>query len=230
MLILVVEDDEDYAEIIAHTLKREGHDVVHMDTVKGAARFAERKAPDMAVLDVMLPDGTGLELCSALRANNASLPVLFLSSLDRTADVIEGLNAGGDDYLTKPFHPGELVARTRALLRRVNGGAAPATPRAEVVAANGLELDLTNHVASFESADLHCTPIEVDILAQLVKYPGQALSHAFLTEKVWGYKNVGDATLLKGHISSIRRKIRDAGGSEDLVRTVHGVGYSFTPV
>ena len=87
-----------------------------------------------------------------------------------------------------------------------------------------------NHVAAFESSDLHCTPIEVDILAQLVKYPGQALSHAFLTEKVWGYKNVADATLLKGHISSIRKKIRDAGGSEDLVRTVHGVGYSFTPV
>lgn len=230
MLILVVEDDEDYAEIIAHTLKREGHDVVHMDTVRGAMKFAERKTPDMAVLDVMLPDGTGLELCGALRASHAQLPVLFLSSLDRTADVIEGLNAGGDDYLTKPFHPGELVARTRALLRRATGGAAAATPRAEILTASGLELDLTNHVAAFESSDLHCTPIEVDILAQLVKYPGQALSHAFLTEKVWGYKNVADATLLKGHISSIRKKIRDAGGSEDLVRTVHGVGYSFTPV
>lgn len=229
MLILVVEDDEDYAEIVAHTLKREGHDVVHMDSVKGALKFAERKAPDMAVLDVMLPDGNGLELCAALRLGNSRLPVLFLSSLDRTTDVIEGLNAGGDDYLTKPFHPGELLARTRALLRRTTGDS-PTSARAEMLEANGLQLDLTNHVACFQSTDLHCTPIEVDILAQLVKYPGQALSHGFLTEKVWGYKNVGDATLLKGHISSIRRKIRDAGGSEDMVRTVHGVGYSFTPV
>ena len=229
MLILVVEDDEDYAEIIAHTLKREGHDVVHIDTVRGALKFAERRVPDMAVLDVMLPDGTGIELCEALRGSNPSMPILFLSSLDRTGDVIEGLNAGGDDYLTKPFHPGELVARTRALLRRTSNGSVPEV-HAEVISFGGLELDLTNCVAMYQTVDLHCTPIEVEILGQLVKYPGQALSHAFLTEKVWGYKNVADATLLKGHVSSIRRKIRDAGGPEDMVRTVHGVGYSFTPV
>jgi two-component system response regulator MtrA len=229
MLILVVEDDQDYAEIIAHTLKRDGHEVVHLDTVKGAVRFAERKTPDLAVLDVMLPDGTGLELCGALRRTNSTLPVLFLSSLDRTADVIAGLTAGGDDYLTKPFHPGELLARVRALLRRLPNAPAEAAT-AELLSAGGLVLDLTNHVARLENTNLDCTPIEVDILAQLVKYPGQALSHGFLTEKVWGYKNVDDASLLKGHVSSIRRKIREAGGSEDLVRTVHGVGYSFSPV
>ncbi len=89
---------------------------------------------------------------------------------------------------------------------------------------------MTHHEACFEGQQLNFTPIEVDILAQLVRYPGQALSHAFLTEKVWGYRNVSDATLLKGHVSSIRRKLRDAGADEDLVRTVHGVGYSFTPV
>lgn len=229
MLVLVVEDDQDYAEIVAHTMKREGHNPVVVDTVKGAIRFAEHKVPELAILDVMLPDGTGLDLCAALRNLNPGLPVLFLSSLDRTTDVIAGLNAGGDDYLTKPFHPGELVARTRALIRRTTGAANEEAP-AERVSAHGIEVDVTNQVAWFEGKNLNCTPIEVEILAQLARYPGQALSHGFLTEKVWGYKNVDDATLLKGHISSIRRKLREAGGDEELVRTVHGVGYSFTPV
>lgn len=230
MLVLLVEDDEDYAEIISHTLTRDGHEVVHVDTLKGAVRFCERKQPELAILDVLLPDGTGLELCTALRQANAHLPVLFLSSLDRTQDVIAGLNAGADDYLPKPFHPGELLARTRSLLRRAyNGSVVPAAP-AERLVSGGLELDVTNHTAAFDGADLGCTPIEIEILAQLVRYPGQALSHAFLTEKVWGYKNVSDATLLKGHMSSIRKKLREAGGDEETIRTVHGVGYSFTPV
>lgn len=230
MLVLLVEDDEDYAEIISHTLKRDGHDVVHVDTVKGAVRFCERKRPDLAVLDVLLPDGTGLELCAALREANDNLPVLFLSSLDRTQDVIAGLNAGADDYLPKPFHPGELVARTRSLLRRAYSDKATTSAPAEILTSGGLELDVTNHTAAYEGTDLGCTPIEIDILAQLVRYPGQALSHAFLTEKVWGYKNVSDATLLKGHVSSIRKKLREAGGDDETIRTVHGVGYSFTPV
>jgi DNA-binding response OmpR family regulator len=230
MLVLVVEDDEDYAEIIAHTLKRDGHEVVHVDNIRGAVRFTERKVPDMAVLDVMLPDGTGIELCSALRAGAPELPILFLSSLDRTGDVIAGLDAGADDYLAKPFHPGELVARTRALLRRAHPQAGAPAQAVERVTADGLDIDVTNHLAAFQGETMNCTPIEVDILAQLARYPGQALSHAFLTEKVWGYKNVADATLLKGHVSSIRRKLRDVGGDEDMIRTVHGVGYSFTPV
>jgi DNA-binding response OmpR family regulator len=89
---------------------------------------------------------------------------------------------------------------------------------------------VSRHAAWFEGTDLGCTPIEVDILAQLVQYPGQALSNSFLTEKVWGYKNVNDGTLLKGHISSIRRKLRESGGPEEMIRTIRGVGYSFTPV
>jgi DNA-binding response OmpR family regulator len=230
MLVLLVEDDVDYAEIIAHTLRRDGHEIVTADSVKGAAKFTERKRPDLAILDVMLPDGSGLDFCKTLRTADPGLPVLFLSSLDRTADVIAGLNAGGDDYLTKPFHPSELLARVRALIRRVTPDAPAPSPAAEVLQASGLTVDLTNQEAAFEGVSLSCTPIEVEILAQLIRYPGQALSHAFLTEKIWGYKNVSDATLLKGHVSSIRKKLKDAGGPEDFVRTVHGVGYSFTPV
>jgi DNA-binding response OmpR family regulator len=181
-------------------------------------------------LDLVLPDGNGLDLCASLRERIPELPVLLLSSLDRSADVVAGLNAGGDDYLVKPFHPGELCARTRALLRRANSGSVSWHAPAEVMTVEGLEVDVTNHHARFNGTALNCTPIEVDILGQMARYPGQALSHAFLTEKVWGYTNIVDATLLKGHVSSIRRKIREVGGDEEMIRTVHGVGYSFTPV
>jgi DNA-binding response OmpR family regulator len=229
MLILVVEDDPDYADVIAHTLSRDGHEVVTVDQVRRANRFAEQKPPDLAVLDVMLPDGSGLDLCASLRQMDPSLPVLFLSSLDRTGDVIAGLNAGGDDYLIKPFAPSELLARVRALIRRTSKADTSGRHMIEVIRASGLEIDVTNHEARFQGASLKCTPIEVDILAELVSYPGQALSHGFLTERVWGYKHVADATLLKGHVSSIRKKLRDVGGDEEIVRTVHGVGYSFSP-
>lgn len=233
MIVLIVEDDEDYADIIAQTLRRESLDVVTTDTVAAAARFAASKPPDLAILDVVLPDGSGLDLCRRLREQRPALPVIFLSSLDRSTDVIAGLNSGGDDYVTKPFHPGELLARVRTVLRRSgNGGTAPAHAAAAPPArinADGLDVDSTNHAAYFNGINLNCTKLEVEILRELASFPGQALSHAFLSEKVWGYKNVDDATLLKGHVSSIRRKLRDAGSPEDLIRTVHGVGYAFTP-
>ncbi len=230
-LILLLEDDEDYADIIAHTLQRDGHEVVPVGTVSAAVQFAKRKAPTAAVLDVALPDGSGLDACRALREVYPSLPVIFLSSLDRATDILEGFNSGADDYVTKPFNPAELVARLRAVIRRANPEAvATDAGPAQRIEANGLEVDLTNRRVAYQGAELDLTPLELDIFWQLVRYPGQALSHAFLTEQIWGYSNVRDATLLKGHVSSIRKKLRDAGGPEDMVRTVHGVGYSFTPV
>jgi two-component system catabolic regulation response regulator CreB len=230
MLVLVVEDDPDYGELIAHVLQRDGHDVVRADSCRGAIRFAERKTPDLAVVDVVLPDGTGFDLCERLVRLDPRTRILFLSSLESSADKVEGLSRGADDYLTKPFHPSELVARVRAVLRRSDRSEPRPAGAAEKLSLCGLEVDITNQLAAFRGSPLNCTPLEVDILAQLVRYPGQPLSHSYLTEQIWGYKNVSDATLLKGHVSSIRRKIREAGGSEDMVRTVHGVGYSFTPV
>jgi len=229
MLALVVEDDQDYAEIIAHTLRRESHEVVVVGTARAAVHFAERKPPGLAILDVVLPDGSGLDICRQLQKSNKNIRVVFLSSLNRNSDVIAGLNSGGDDYLTKPFHPSELIARVRAVLRRSESAPTPPRQPRERIQAHGLELDVANASAYLNGINLHCTRLEVDILCELVRYPGQALSHAFLTEEIWGYQNVNDATLLKGHVSSIRKKLREAGGSEELIRTVHGIGYSFSP-
>jgi DNA-binding response OmpR family regulator len=230
MMILVVDDDEDYAELIAQALRRDSHDVSTVTDGSGAVRFVEMKTPDLVVLDVMLPDSSGFDICKRLRRRRPELPVLFLSSLDRTADVVTALEAGGDDYVIKPFHPSELVARVHAVARR---GARAATgeraPLSKVTVA-GLELDPTNYSASLNGVNLLCTRLEYQILRELVEFPGQVLSYAFLTERIWGYKNIEDATMLKTRISSIRRKIREAGGNEDLIRTVHSVGYSLTPV
>jgi DNA-binding response OmpR family regulator len=230
MLLLVLEDDEDWADIIAHTLRRDDHDVVVVHTAAAAVKFSERKVPDLAVLDVMVPDGSGLDVCNRLREIKSNMPVLFLSGLAHSSDVIAGLNVGGDDYVTKPFHPGELLARVRSLLRRSDAAGSSDRGGSSAISSHGIEIDLANRHATFDGKDLNCTPIEVEILELLLRYPAQPLSHAFLTEQIWGYKNVTDATLLRGHVSSIRRKLREAGGHEDLVRTVRDVGYSFTPV
>jgi DNA-binding response OmpR family regulator len=229
MLVLVVEDDEDYAEIISQTLRRESHDVVVTGTGNAAVRFSASKPPNLALLDVLLPDGSGLDVCKRLREGQPNLPVIFLSSLDRSADIVAGFNSGADDYVTKPFHPSELLARVRAVVRRSNPGHAIERPAPARIQALGLELDLQNQAAYLDGINLNCTRLEFELLCQLVRYPGQVLSHAFLSEEIWGYKNVSDATLLKGHISSIRQKVRNAGGNEEMIHTVHGVGYSFTP-
>ena len=231
MLVLVVEDDEDYAEIVAELVRRDSHEAVIAGSAKSALRFAERRVPDLAVVDVMLPDGSGLDLCRQLRELQPPLPILFLSSLDRPSDVVAGFSSGGDDYMTKPFHPTEFVARIRALARRSHQTTRFAEPGPPPkIVAKGFELDPANQSAYLDGINLNCTRLEFEILQQLATYPGQVLSHAFLTEQIWNYTNVEDGTLLKGHVSSLRRKIRDAGGDENVIRTVHGVGYSFAPV
>jgi DNA-binding response OmpR family regulator len=230
MAILLVEDDNDYAEIAAHTLRRSGYDVVIANDVSSAMQFATRKPPTAAILDVVLPDGTGLDVCRMLRELQPGLPILFLSSLDSKSDVVAGFDSGADDYLTKPFSPSELLARVAAVLRRAGAARSIEAQADQRLVNGGLLVDRSSQSASWNGKELNLTTLEVDILWQLVRYPGQALSHAFLTEEIWGYNNVRDATLLKGHVSSIRKKLRDAGAPDELIRTVHGVGYSFTPV
>ena len=228
MLILVAEDDEDYAEIIAETLRRDSHEVVIAGSVDGALRFAKQGKPDLAVLDVMLPDGSGLDVGRTIRDDRPDLPIIFLSSLDRASDVVAGFSAGADDYVAKPFHPSEFLARVRAVERRYCNPRAEEPQRApSKIQARGLEFDEDNQSAYLDGKNLNCTRLEFEILREMATVPGQVLSHTFLNDRIWSYPNMQDGTLLKGHISSIRRKLRKAGGDEEMIRTVHGVGYAF---
>lgn len=229
MLAMVVEDDPDYADVVANTLRWDQHDIVILESAAQAMLFSARKRPDLAVVDSVLPDDSGFSLCTRLRQQYQDLPLIMLGPHSGSNDVVAGLRSGADDYVTKPFHPAELLARVQALLRRSGAVSLKPLSSGQRFSSNGLEVDLKRQSVSLDGIELSCTPVELSILTQLVQYPGEVLDHAFLTEQVWGYTEVSNAALLKGHISSIRRKIKAAGGSENMIRTLHGHGYSLVP-
>ncbi len=226
MLVLLIEDDADYAGIIAETARFDGHHVVVVGTEDGARRFLGRETPDLTIVDVVLPDGSGLELAAYIRSEFPRMPVLMLSSLDSLNDITSGLDAGADDYVTKPFHPSELRSRIRALARRSVDVSVAARSEAS---ARSLEFDWAAGAVRYRGRDLGCTELEARILAEFVRVPDQVLPYAYLNQRVWKYPNLSDATLLKGHISSIRRKLREAGCPGEPIRTISRVGYAFAP-
>lgn len=223
VLVLLIEDDADYAGIIAETARFDGHHVVVVGTEDGARRFLGRETPDLAIVDVVLPDGSGLDLAAYIRSEFPRMPFLMLSSLDTLNDITAGLDAGADDYVTKPFHPSELRSRIRALARRAVSSAATEA------GARSLEFDWSAGTVRYWGRDVGCTELEARILAEFVRVPDQVLPYAYLNQRVWKYPNLSDATLLKGHISSIRRKLREAGCPGDPIRTISRVGYAFAP-
>lgn len=176
------------------------------------------------MLEAELPDGAGGALARVLRAQWPAVGLVFVSRLDRECDLLAGFAAGADDYIVKPFHPAVLVARVRALARRVDAAGADPDP----LHGCGLELDAERKTAYLDGTDLRCTPIEYAILQTMAAVPGQALPHVFINQRVWSYSNLPDGTLLKGHISALRRKLRRVRGSESMLctGTVSRVGYA----
>lgn len=246
--ILVVDDESRIREVVSYALSREGYRVSAAGDGQQALDIAAQDAPDLVVLDVMLPEIDGLEVCRRLRRSSA-VPVLFLSARGEEVDRIVGLELGGDDYLTKPFSPRELVARVRAVLRRFEGSAQaggqprpaearPATPpRAEPAAGSKddsagqrpglshgtIQIDFERHEVRCKAARLDLTPTEFGVLAALLERPGVVLSRAQLMDR--GYPDPALVTerTVDTHIRRIRRKFRPLG--VDPITTVHGVGY-----
>ena len=214
--IVVVEDEVDIASAVAARLRSEGHTV---ETIGDGAHAVERiisLAPDLVVLDLMLPGLDGLEVCRRIQQVR-SVPVLMLTAKDDETDLVVGLAVGADDYLTKPFSMRELVARVQALLRR----AARNERTTAVLELDDVTVDLDGRRVHLADGEVHLTPIEFDLLAFFARSPGTVYSRDSLLAEVWGYSDGSGPRTVDSHVRALRRKL-----GPDIVRTVHGVGYS----
>jgi DNA-binding response OmpR family regulator len=216
-LICVVEDEEVIAAAVAARLRAEGFAVECAHDGPAGVELCRRVRPDLVVLDVMLPGFDGLEVCRRVQRERA-VPVLMLTARGEETDVLVGLGVGADDYMTKPFSPRELVARVRALLRRVERRAAPAGAPVRV---GTLELDPASRRVSVDGREVHLTPTEFDLLALLAARPGVVYTREQLLADVWGWRDGSGQRTVDSHVRGLRRKL-GAG----RVRTVHGVGYA----
>ena len=219
--ILVVEDDATINEALAERLRAEGFTVTTaFDGPGSVAAFTEHH-PDLVVLDIMLPGFDGLEVCRRIQAERP-VPVLMVTARDDETDILVGLGVGADDYLTKPFRMREVVARVRALLRRVERAAELARGSRAAHTHGGVSLDPASRGVTVDGVAVHLTPTEFDLLDALLREPGVVRRREELLREVWGWSDDLGSRTLDSHIKSVRAKV---GASR--IRTVHGVGYAF---
>ena len=226
--ILVVDDDENVRISLGAILEDAGHDVVMASDGSQALKLIAREQFDLMVLDVVMPELDGLEVCRRVRANpfTARLPIMFLTAKGRPGDATRGLDVGGDDYMTKPFEVTELPARIRALLRRAPGGSL--NDSSESLTLHNMQLDLHRFEVQIDERIIHLTGIEHRLLYCLITRPGQPVSTGQLLEDVWEYPpGLGNPNLVQVHIGNVRAKL-DVGDESPLyIRNVRGQGYMF---
>lgn len=225
--ILVVEDERDLNELVARHLRQEGHNVIQAHDGLDALVAVATEHPDLVILDWMLPGLDGIAVCRKIRENYLA-PVLMLTARGEEADVILGLEVGADDYLSKPFRMGELLARVAALLRRIEldqraSASAAAVPAAdEAISVGPIAISLEMRTVAIAGAELDLTPKEFDLLVLFARNPGRAFSRDYLLERIWTNEyEVTDRTV-DTHVQRLRKKLGDGA---DLIRTVWGIGY-----
>jgi two-component system KDP operon response regulator KdpE len=219
--ILVCDDEPQILRALKVILRDAGFETVPAATAEEALDLVAVRPPDAAILDLVLPDGDGVEVCREIR-RWSRMPIIVLSAVGEEDAKVRALEAGADDYVTKPFGARELVARLQAALRRVQGGDEEPT-----ITADGLEIDLAARTVRRDGAEVHLTPIEFRLLETLARNRGRLMTHRVLLTEVWGPEYVDDITILRGHIANLRRKIEPFEGPR-YVRTDPGVGYRFT--
>ena len=221
--VLIVEDEPDIRALIVHHLAREGFRCRTAATGLDALSSVRTAAPDLLVLDLMLPGMSGLEVCRRLRADPATsgLPIIMLTAKADEVDRVVGLEVGADDYVVKPFSPKELVARVRAVLRRARGG-----EPARALAGGGVSLDAARHVVTVRGRPVELTPKEFDLLHALLEAAGRVLSREHLLNRVWGYAHADEieSRTVDVHVRRLRAKL---GAEERRLATIKGVGYRF---
>lgn len=219
--VLLAEDDPAIAEPLARALSREGYNVVVQGTGQGAIDNAS--VADLVVLDLGLPDMDGLEVARAIRGLGLTTPVLVLTARADEVDLVVGLDAGADDYVTKPFRLAELLARVRALLRRTHGD----PTEAEELLAQDVKVDVAAHRAFQGERELHLTTKEFELLRVLVQGAGTVVVRDALMREVWGSEPIGSTKTLDMHVSWLRRKLGDDANSPRYITTVRGLGFRF---
>lgn len=224
--VLVVDDEANLVNLVKGYLEREGFVVISAGDGATALDLARREQPDLVVLDVMLPELDGIEVCRRLRGWSDAY-VIMLTARVEEVDKIVGLSVGADDYLTKPFSPRELVARVRAMLRRPRAGAAHADDAPPRLVYEGLVVDQAGREVTVVGQPVPLTPLEFNLLVALAGEPGRVLTRAQLLERVWGYDYYGDGHVVDVHLAALRKKIEANPARPQWLQTVRGVGYRF---
>jgi len=220
-IILVVDDEPKIVRLARDYLEKNGFRVVSAGDGNSALAMARREKPDLIVLDLLLPGMDGREVCRILRAES-DVPIIMLTALSEESDQIVGLEIGADDYIVKPFSPRALVARVRALLRRVQGGVkAPS-----VIRVGDLEIDTERYTAALKGEALRLTPSEFDLLALLARHSGQTMTRQQLMDDLYGGAASSVDRSVDSHVKNLRRKLASASDT-NLIETVYGVGYRF---
>ena len=221
--VLIIDDDQNICKILKEYLVYEDFSVVVANDGKEGLKKIENDNPDLIILDIMLPEMDGWEICQELRPEN-DIPIIMLSAKTKDTDKIMGLELGADDYVTKPFSPKEVVSRVKAVLRR-SSSEERSSQEEDILSFPGLEINKNYRSVEVEDGEVSLTPKEFDLLLTLASAPRQVFSREKLLNKVWGYDYYGDDRTVDTHIKSLRQKL----GAEvrDYIETVWGVGYKF---
>ena len=225
--ILIVEDNQDVADLVSLHLRDQGYEVETAPDGRQGLRLALSRNPDLVVLDLMLPGIDGLEICRQIRARPQYTPILILTAKSTELDRVVGLEMGGDDYITKPFSIRELLARIRALFRRVEAMKTTTPNPPERLVAGPLQIDLPKRRVQLDGRRVELTAREFDLLVQFAQHPGRVYTRAELLDLVWGYGHRGYAHTVNTHINRLRTKLEEDPSNPKFVLTVWGVGYKF---
>lgn len=221
--VLIVEDEEAIVTMLRYNLEKEGYNVESTDDGEEALMMVKEHRPDVIVLDWMLPSMSGIEVCEALRRNNETkgIPIIMLSARGEEGDRIQGLDAGADDYMIKPFSPSELNARIRAVFRRFR----PSLSEKELTYSD-IRMDLAAHKVWRAESEVHLSPTEFSLLQYLMEHPGRVFSREQLLDSVWGHDIYVELRTVDVHIRRLRKGLNPDGELPELIRTVRSAGYA----
>ena len=220
--VLIVDDERNIVELLKYNLKKEGYEVIVAYDGAEAIRLTREEKPDIIILDIMMPEMGGIEVCKTIR-QESWIPIIMLTARGEEIDKVLGLEIGADDYVTKPFSPRELMARIKAILRRTKGK----SMEKEELHFKDITINLIKHEVWIRGEKIDLKPKEFDLLKLLATNAGKVFTRDFLLEQLWGYDYLGDTRTVDVHIRRLRQKIEDVASNPKYLKTVHGIGYKF---